>query len=182
MDQSPIGREAAFQELLGLARHSFLAYVVESSSPVAVDDQDEKTLALFHELLEKERYYVTRAYELLEKARLRPLPPTYAIKSSNFNFLRPTNLARHWTGQAAPEIEKLLGLKGRVAATDPEAAGFDRLVDDFVALRREEIRRVSEMAPAPAPAPAAAVGPAPGPAPAPAPPAPPPSPAPAPRT
>jgi len=167
MDQSPIEREAAFQELLGVARHSFLAYVVESSSPVAVDDQDRKVLALFHELLDKERYYVTRAYELLEKARLRPLPPTYAIKSSNFNFLRPTNLAQHWTEQATPEIERLLGLKGRVAATDPDAAGFERLVDDFLALRREEIRRVTEARPAPAvvppPAPAPGVVPAPAP-------------------
>ena len=114
MDQSPFGREGAFQELLGLARHSFLAYVVESSSPVAVDDQDQKVLALFHELLEKERYYVTRAYELLEKARLRPLPPTYSIKASNFNFLRPTNLAEHWGEQVTPEIEKLAALHGRV--------------------------------------------------------------------
>ena len=170
-------REGLYQELLGIARHSFGTYVVESSSPVLVDSADQQLMALFKELYDKELYYVERAYELLDKAGLRPLPPMYSLKASNYNFLRPLKLAEHWREAVGEEIAHLEGLKGRVAPDDPRGRDFERLVDDFLALRRESARRVAEMhaglapkppppAPAPsAPAPAATAPPAPPPAP-----------------
>ena len=145
MSAATTSREGAFQELLGLAAHSYLAYVVESSSPVVVDEADKKLLALFQEVVGKERYYVERAYELLETSRLRPLAPTFAIKASNFNFLRPVKLAEHAREQIAEEIGRLGALKGRVPAGDACAQDFERLVDDFLALRREEARRIAEL-------------------------------------
>lgn len=153
MISSTSAREGAFQELLGLAHHSYLGYVVGSSSPVVVDDADKKLLALFHELLEKERYYVERAYDLVEKAGLRPMPPTYLIKDSNFNFLRPVKLAEHAGDQIAAEVKSLGALKGILPAGDTSAQDFDRLIDDFLALRREEARRIGESRPAPPPPP-----------------------------
>jgi hypothetical protein len=171
MSSSLVDREGVFQELLGLAQHSYLAYVVESSSPVVVDDADRKLLALFRELVEKERYYVERGYELIERAGIRAMPPTYAIKDTNFNFLRPVKLAEHASDQIGAEVKSLGALKGRLAAGDPAAQEFDRLVDDFLALRREEIRRIGESRPAlpppPPPPPAAAKPAAPAAAPAP---------------
>jgi hypothetical protein len=170
MIQSSISREGAFQELLGLARHSYLAYVLESSAPVVVDDADRKLLALFQEMLEKERFYVERAYELVETAGLGPMPPTFTIKSSNFNFLRLVKLAEHASDQIGFEIDRLAGLKGRVRPTDPCGQEFERLVDDFLALRRDEARRIAEARPRPAPAPVppAPAGPAASAAPTPA--------------
>lgn len=144
MPHSTTAREGAYQELLGVARHSFGAYVVESSSPVVVDSADQKLMALFTELHEKERYYVDRAYELLYKSGLRPLPPTYSLKASNYNFLRPLKLADHWAAASAEEIARLEALKGRVTPEDPSGRDFERLVDDFLALRREGMKRVAE--------------------------------------
>lgn len=156
---STTSREGKYQELLGIARHSFVTYVVESSSPVVVDDADRKLLALFQEIWEKERYYVSRVYELLEKSGLRPLAPTYPIKASNYNFLRPMNLAEHWAEATSVEIARLEALKGSAASDDPSGRDFERLVDDFLALRRDSAKRVAEMraalAPKPPPAPAA---------------------------
>jgi hypothetical protein len=165
MAASAMTREGAYQELLGLARHSFGTYVVESSSPVAVDSADQKLMALFREVYEKERYYVERAYELLDKSGFRPLPPTYSLKASNYNFLRPVKLAEHWSEAVAEEIARLQSLKGRVDADDPCRREFERLLDDFLALRRESAKRVAaklaEVTPKPPPpAPAFAAAPA----------------------
>jgi hypothetical protein len=165
MSTEAMTREGTFQELLGLAHHSYLGYVVTSSSPVVVDDADRRLLALFEELVEKERYYVERAYELVEKTGLRAMPPTFAIKDSNFNFLRPLKLAEHASEQIGKEVQRLASLRGRVPASDPHSHDFDRLVEDFLALRREEVRRITEMR-APPPAPAVAPAPAAPPAPA----------------
>jgi len=163
MAAAAMTREGTYQELLGLARHSFGTYVVESSSPVVVDDADRKLLALFRELCEKDRYYVERAYDLLDEAGLRPLPPTFALKDSTYNFLRPLKLAAPWMAAVSEEIVRLEGLKGRLAADDPCARDFERLVDDFLALRKEALRRVAallaEVTPPPAPAPAATAQP-----------------------
>jgi hypothetical protein len=153
MMTSAMTREGIFQELLGLAHHSYLSYIVGSSSPVVVDDADRRLLALFQELLDKERYYVERAYDLLQKSRLGAMPPTYAIKASNFNFLRPVKLAEHAEEQIGAEIERLGTLKGGLPRSEPCAEDFDRLVDDFLALRREEVRRIDESRPAPPPPP-----------------------------
>jgi hypothetical protein len=151
MGTPSLSREAAFQELLGVSRHSFASYVVESSSPVVVDEADQKLMKLFEELYEKERYYVERAYELLEKSLIRPLPPTYSLKASNFNFLRPMKLAEEWTDQVSKEIARLEALQGRVPPDDPCAKDFDRLAADFLALRRDSLKRVSELRAALAP-------------------------------
>jgi hypothetical protein len=145
VDQLPISREGIFQELLGLARHSFLTYVVESSSPVVVDDADKRLLALFHEIWEKERYYIERAYELLDKSRIRPLPPMHSLKASTYNFLRPVKLAEHWNEAVSDEIARLSALRERIGASDPCVKEFGRLLDDFIALRRESLRRVTEL-------------------------------------
>jgi hypothetical protein len=160
MSPSTMDREGAFQELLGLAQHSYLSYVVESSAPVVVDDADRKLLSLFRELVEKERYYVERGYELVERAGFRPMPPTFAIKDTNFNFLRPVKLAEHAGEQIGSEVKALGALKGRLRAGDPAAQEFDRLVDDFLALRREELRRIEENRPPPPPPPPAPAKPA----------------------
>jgi hypothetical protein len=136
-------RNATFQALLGLARHSFLTYVVEASSPVVVDEQDRRLRQLFQDLWEKERHYVERVYELLDESGLRPDPPTFPLSLSAFNFLRPTKLADHWETQVGGEIARLLALRNQVAGDDPCAREFERLVDDLVALRRESVKAVS---------------------------------------
>lgn len=171
-----VAMEDVYQELLGLARHSFLSYVVESSSPVEVDEADRKMSKLFHEIYDKEHYYVERAYELIKASRVRPDPKSYSLVASNFNFLRPMSIAGHWATQVSNEVSRLEALKGKVGGEDPMANGFERLREDLLALRRESIRRVAELkkeltppAPPPPPAPAAAAAPA---APAPAAPAP----------
>lgn len=139
------GREAAYQDLLGVARNNFLAYVIESSSPVVVDDGDRRMLSLFQEIYEKERHYVERGYDLLDKSGLRPLPAMHKLSASNFNFLRPMKIAEHWSEQVASEIARLDDIRSRVHPDDPCAAEFVRLADDFIALRRESQKRVADL-------------------------------------
>jgi hypothetical protein len=138
-------RDAAFQEMLGLARHSFLSYVIESSSPVVVDEADRRLMRLFEEIYERERHYVERGYELLDRSGLRPMPPTYRLTSSNFNFLRPVKLAEHWVDQVALEVKRLEALRSHAVPGDPVALDFMRLLDDLVALRRESLKRVADL-------------------------------------
>jgi len=160
MSDPSTNREAVFQELLGVARHSFLSYVVESSSPVVVTEADGKMMKLFKDLYEKDLHYVGRAYDLLEKGSVRPDPPMYALVSSNYNFLQPMKLAEHWPDAVSKEIAILTALEGKVAPSDPCQKEFERVRADLVALRRDSLKRVvelrAELAPKPAPAPAVA--------------------------
>ena len=149
MHQSPIG---ARRRVPGAARRSrgtrSSPYVVESSSPVAVDDAGPASARA-----------VPRAAR--EGALLRRRAPTsFSRRPGSGRCRRPTPSRRRTSTSCGRPTSPSTGpsrrrrrSRGCSGSRDASprriltAAGFERLVDDFLALRREEIRRVSRGAP-----------------------------------
>ena len=128
--------------LFGVASRSFLAYVVETSTPSISGEGDERLHALLVELRKKERVLEDRCRALIEEAGLRPSAPPFALSTSYFNFVRPETSARRFLLEAEEESVRLRALEKRLSAGEDVGGKLKRLAGDMSASRKAAIEAV----------------------------------------
>ncbi len=138
-------RSTALHELYRVARFSFLNYAQKGALPSVIDDADRRVMALFQELTAREEHYITRLYDLMADTGANPAGQSFDLKTSFFNFVRPTTLAQHFNEMTATEVATLEHLRAGLSGSDAVDGKIARLVDDFLVLRREAMHRVEEL-------------------------------------
>jgi hypothetical protein len=134
----------AASKLFALAARSFLAYVVDCSTPSVASETDERLFAALSELRAKERALEVRCRSLAEEAGARPSPPAFALRMSYFNFVRPETTARRFLVEAEEEIAAARAIESRLPSGEDLAGRLKRLASELVAARRSAVATVEE--------------------------------------
>ena len=126
------------KELWALEAADFLHYVVEVSSPITVDEWDETILDAFKTWYEAEQALNERVVALIAELGESPHRPGYTMDLGYYNYARAEVLVRKFGQTSAGDLEYLESLRrDYLGCTELDERKLLKLLDDFIALRKE---------------------------------------------
>jgi predicted CopG family antitoxin len=151
--------------ILSIESRSMLRYIVEVSTPCAVDAMDREILGDFAAFHEEERRFEEEIVDLIFLLGGEPGPRIHNLSAPHYNFLTPRYLVSRYVEMAAAEVKAYEEMLARHRGDAAVAGLVLRLIEakrrhiDVLRRRAEKIEAEQQKVLAAAPKPAVKAGP-----------------------